>query len=307
MKSEFSSFVQRAVAMASSLLIIIALFTLLGLYGSAVNAQERDTPEKKWEDFNPANFDNPANVTNQWFPLKPGTQLAWEGTTIDDEGDAIPHRVVFTVTDLTKVIAGVRTVVCWDQDFSDGQLEETELVFFAQDNDGNVWHLGQYPEVYEEGKLVEAPCWLHGFEDSKAGIMMKAEPKLGTPSYSQGWGPAVGWTDRAAAHEVGVTVNVPAGDYEDVLVIREWAEGEPGYQIKYYARGVGNIKVGFLGDEEKTKETLEMVEFVQLDARGLEKAREAALKLEKSAYKNSKNVYANTKPAEQRSKTMGTK
>lgn len=307
MKSEFSSFVQRAVGMASSLMVIIALFTLSGLYSGAVNAQERDTPEQKWENFDPSNFDDPANVTNPWFPLKPGMQLAWEGTTIDDEGAAIPHRVVFNVTDLTKEIAGIRAVVCWDQDFSDGQLEETELVFFAQDNDGNVWHLGQYPEVYEDGKLLEAPAWLHGFEDSKAGIMMKAEPKLNTPSYSQGWGPAVGWTDRAAAHEMGIKVSVPAGDYEDVLVIREWAEEEPGFQIKYYARGVGNIKVGFLGDEEKTKETLDLVEFVQLDAKGMEKVRQAALKLEKSAYKNSKNVYAHTKPAEQRPKTTGTK
>lgn len=303
MKSAFSSFVQRALAIALSLLLVIVLF----MYSGAVKAQDRETPEKKWENFDPKNFDNPTKIDNQWLPLKPGTQLAWEGTTIDEEGAAIPHRVVFTVTDLTKVISGVRTVVCWDQDFSDGQLEETELVFFAQDNDGNVWHLGQYPEVYEEGKLVEAPCWLDGFEDSKAGIMMKAEPKLGAPSYSQGWGPAVGWTDRAAAHEMGVSVTVPAGTYEDVLVTKEWAEGEPGFQLKYYARGVGNIEVGFLGDEEKTKETLDLVEFVQLDPRAMEKARAAALKLEKNAYKNSKNVYAHTKPAEQMPKTAGTK
>jgi hypothetical protein len=307
MEPEIGSVSQKALAKVSSLLLIIIMCTWIGLDGGVANAQERDNPEKKWEDFDPANFDNPTNINNQWFPLKPGMQLAWEGTTIDDEGDAIPHRVVFTVTDLTKVIGGVRTVVCWDQDYSDGQLEETEIVFFAQDNDGNVWHLGQYPEVYEEGKLVEAPCWLHGFEDSRAGIMMKADPKLDTPSYSQGWGPAVGWTDRAVAHEMGVSVSVPAGDYEDVLVTREWAEGEPGYQLKYYARGIGNIKVGFLGDEEKTKETLDMVEFTQLDSKGMEQARKEALILEKNAYKNSKNVYASTRPAEQMPKTTGTK
>lgn len=305
MELRHANFSRRTIAMGSSLLLIIAIIAWLGLHCGVVLAQEEGSPAKEWEDFDPANFDNPTNIDNPWFPLKPGTRLTWEGTTIDDEGKAIPHRVVFHVTDLTKVIGGVRTVVCWDQDYSDGELEETELVFFAQDNDGNVWHLGQYPEVYDAGKLVEAPCWLHGFEDSKAGIMVKAEPKIGAPSYSQGWGPAVGWTDRASTHEMGLKVTVPAGSYEDVLVTKEWAKGEPGFQLKYYARGVGNIKVGFLGEEEKTKETLDLVEFVQLDSKAMEKVRKEALKLEKNAYKNSKNVYAHTKPAEPMAEAKG--
>ena len=40
-------------------------------------------------------------------PCEPGTQFVWEGHALDDE-DEIPRRVVFTVTDLTKVIDGVR-------------------------------------------------------------------------------------------------------------------------------------------------------------------------------------------------------
>ncbi|MEV7907643.1 hypothetical protein [Streptomyces anulatus] len=51
-------------------------------------------------------------------------------------------------------------LVAWDRDYSDGKLVETELAFFAQDDDGNVWHFGQYPEVHENGRLVEAPAWL---------------------------------------------------------------------------------------------------------------------------------------------------
>jgi hypothetical protein len=27
-----------------------------------------------------------------------------------------------------------------------------------------VWHLGEYPEEYENGKFVKAPAWLAGFE-----------------------------------------------------------------------------------------------------------------------------------------------
>ncbi len=312
MKSACSTFIRQTLIITAPFWTMLVIFTGLELSIGCARAQENKTdgkaeskmetkaPEKLWEDFDANNFDHrSANVDNPWFPLKPGTRLTWEGQTIDDEGQAVPHRVVFTVTDLTKMIAGVRTVVCWDQDYSDDVLEETELVFFAQDKDGNVWHLGQYPEVYEEGKLVEAPCWLHGFEEAKAGIMMLANPQPGTPSYSEGWSEKIPWTDRGKVDQMGQEVTVPAGHCQDVVVIVETSREEPDSEhLKYYARGVGYIKVGWRGAGEKTKETLELVKIEQLDARALAEVRAAALKLEKNAYKNSKNVYAHTAPAE---------
>jgi hypothetical protein len=251
------------------------------------------------ENFDPNNFDNSANIDNPWFPLKPGTQMVWEGVT-NEADEEIPHRVVLTVTDLTKVIDGVRTVVNLELDYSAGQLEESELAFFAQDNDGVIWHLGQYPEVYDEaGELIESPAWIHGLEEARAGISMKAEPQLGTPSYSQGWGPAVDWTDRARTAEMGAQTCVPFACYEDVLVIEEFARGEPNaFQLKYYARGVGNVRVGWKG-EDATQETLELVEVVQLSPEALAEARMKALEQEKRAYEISQDVYAYTTPAEQ--------
>ena len=153
----------------------LAIVASLLMSVAPVGAAEQ---EKAYEDFASARFDRSLEIDNKWFPLKPGTQYTWEGTTVDDEGVQEPHSVIFTVTDLTKEIDGVRAVVCWDRDFADDELEEAEIVFFAQDNNGNVWHLGQYPEEYDDGKVVAAPTWLHGINDGKAGIMMKAEPKL---------------------------------------------------------------------------------------------------------------------------------
>jgi hypothetical protein len=43
-------------------------------------------------------------------------------------------------------------------DYSDDDLVEAGIALYAQDNDGNVWFLGEYPEVYERGKLVEVPA-----------------------------------------------------------------------------------------------------------------------------------------------------
>jgi hypothetical protein len=256
-----------------------------------------ETIEKEFEDFDGSNFNRSTSIDNEWLPLRPGTRYVYEGFTVE-EGEKIPARVVITVTDLTKVIDRVRSVVSWDLDYSAGELVEAELAFFAQDNDGNVWRLGEYPEEYEEGKLADAPAWIAGIQNAKAGIAMKAESQLGEPSYSQGWAPAVEFTDRAQVYQVGRRTCVPFDCYEDVLVMEEFSREEPNaFQLKYYARGVGNVQVGWRG-KDASKETLKLVEVEQLSQDALTKVRTEALELEKSAYKISEDVYGRTPPAE---------
>ena len=253
--------------------------------------------EIKLEEFDPANFDNPTNIDNLWLPLKPGTQRVYEGST-EDSGFTIPHRLVFTITDLTKVVEGVRTVVAWVEDYSDEELVEAELAFYAQDNDGAVWYLGEYPEEYENGQFVAAPSWIAGFKGAKPGIKMRKEPYEGMPSYSQGWGPAVNWTDYGQVDQMGVEVCVPFECYQDVLVIAESSQDETdAFQLKYYASGVGEVQVGWRGDDA-TKEILKLVDLVQLDPAALADARTQALNLEKNSFERSKEVYANSSPLE---------
>jgi hypothetical protein len=276
-----------------------ALFaaTLLTLVSSISIAVSAFAAELQTEDFSSAKFDRPTVIDNEWMPLKPGTRWTWEGTTVDEEGATEPHTVIFTVTDLSKEIDGVRTIVCWDRDYADGELEETEIVFFAQDNDRNVWHLGQYPEEYEDGEFAAAPTWIHGVNDGKAGIMMKAAPVLGSPSYSQGLSLSTNWTDRAQVFQMGEKTTVPFGTFEDVLVMQEWDQEEPdSRQLKFYAPGIGNVRVGWRAEKDTDQEVLELVKFEQLDEKELAKARERVLKLEAHGFEVSKDVYAKTKP-----------
>jgi hypothetical protein len=253
-------------------------------------------PVNRLEDFNPDNFADSTNIDNPWYPLKPGTRRVLSGTT-EQSGLSFPHRIEFTVTDLTKVIQGVRTIVVYVEDYSENDLVEAELAFFAQDNDGNVWYLGEYPEEYENGRFVEAPAWIAGLKGAKAGIKMKAEPTEGT-SYSQGWGPAVNWTDYGRVDQLGQQVCVALECYQNVLVIAESSLAESdAFQLKYYAQGVGEVQVGWRGTDA-TKETLELVVFDQLTENELAEVRIKALNLEQSALKHSKEVYAMTSPLE---------
>jgi hypothetical protein len=261
-------------------------------------ASEAETTEPQFIDFDPNNFEHSTTIDNQWSPLKPGTRWVYEGVTVED-GESIPHRIEFTVTDLTKEIAGVRTVVAWLADYSDDELVEAELAFYAQDNDGNVWYLGEYPEEYEEGKLVAAPTWIAGLLDARPGIKMMADPQPGMPSYFQGWGPAVEWSDYSVVDQVGQETCVPVDCYKNVLVMAESSLDEVGiFQLKYYAPGVGEIRTGWRG-ADATQEELELVELAQLSPEDLADARAKALGLEKHAYEVSQHVYGQTPPAEQ--------
>jgi len=249
------------------------------------------------KDFDRTNFDNSTRIDNKWLPLEPGGHSVFEGSAIDD-GERISRRVVTTVTDLTKEISGVNTMVVWERDYTEGEEVEAELAFFAQDNDGNVWYMGEYPEEYEGGEFDKAPGWLAGLKGASAGIAMRAEPRLGTPSYAQGYAPPpINWVDRGRVYKVGQKTCVPVDCYEDVLVIEEFERNKPGaYQLKYYAPGVGDIRVGWRGPEEEEKEGLDLVKDVRLSPEALAKARADALELEKHAYEL-KDYYKKTKPA----------
>lgn len=273
---------------------VCILFLALVLSACGNPATPENTAEFK--DFDPSNFDNSTVITNKWMPMQPGTQWAYEGTAVDEEGNEFDRRIEFTVTDLTKEIAGVNTVVAWIVDYNDGEVIEKEVAFYAQDNDGNVWYLGEHPEEFEDGKFIDAPTWIAGVEDAKPGIKMMAEPKVGTPSYYQGWGPAVEWSDYGRIDKMGEETCVPVDCYQDVMVIAESSLGEVGAaQFKYYAAQVGEVRVNW-GGTDASQETLELVEHVQLSPEELAEIHAEALALEEHAYEISEDVYGKTSP-----------
>lgn len=256
-----------------------------------------DTFSPLFADFDPGNFSRSTEIDNVWMPLKPGTQWVLDGIAITAD-ERIPHRIEFTVTDLTKEILGVRTVVAWIEDFEDDVLVEKEIGFYAQDDDGSVWYLGEHPEEYDAGKFVAAPTWIAGLENARPGIKVVAEPRLGDQTYYQGWAPVVEWSDYGRVDATDVDDCVAAGCYQGVLRVAESSLGEEGiYQIKSYARGVGEIRVGWRGEAE-TREELELVALQTLSPEALASVRAAALSLEAHAYEISPDVYGLTKPSQ---------
>jgi hypothetical protein len=252
----------------------------------------------------PVNFDraifdeNSANITHEWWPMKPGTQWLWEGTAFED-AVKIRRRLIFTVTDLTKEIAGVRTLVGWDRDFNNEILIEQELIFLAQDKKGNIWHFGQSVEIYDdEGALEGGQTWLVGYLDgAKAGILLPAKLEAGGPQYSQGFAPPpFYWDDVATIAGAVEKTCVAAGCFDEVVMIEESEPAiEEAFQLKYWARGVGNIKTGWRGSAEEEKEELELIRKREITPDALALIRSDALKHEARA-----NIYGFTPPLKPR-------
>ena len=282
-----------------SLIFICCLLMVWAVAGSARTQSSALTGSAK--DFQRAKFDKSStHITNEWLPLRPGLQLTYKGSAIPEgEKTRVKRRVVSTVTDLSKFIDGVRTLVIWEKDYTAGKLGESEIAFFAQDKAGNVWLLGEYPEEYENGKVVDAPTWISGQKGARAGIAMLANPKVGSADYAQGFAPApVEFKDRARVYKKGQKTCVPVKCYRDVLVIEEFEKGVAGVlHLKYYAPNVGLVRVGWRGAKEVEKETLALVKRQQLGTKALSKADKEALRLDKNAYKRSAEVYGKTPQA----------
>jgi hypothetical protein len=241
-------------------------------------------------------FSDPTLIDNPYLPLARGTRWAFDGHTVEDD-EEIPHQIVTIITDLTKEIDGVEAVVGYEEDWSDGQLVEVEIFFVTQDDEGNVWRMGEYPEEFEDGQFVAAKPWLAGVQDALAGYMMRAEPRAGDRSYAQGWGPAVEWADRGRVIEDGIQDCVAFGCYEEVVVVEEWDIAEPlARQLKFHAPGIGLIRVDWSGTADQGQEELELVEFGQLTAEELADARAKALALEARAYDIAPDVYGASEP-----------
>src|SRR5262249_45321057 len=152
---------------------------------------------------------------------------------------------------------------------------------------------------WEERRVAAARAGSFGMGGGRGVMLVPAAPRLGTPSYAEGWGPAVEWSDRGQVDQMGQRTCVPAACYDSALVIAETSSGEPdATQLKYYARGTGNVRVGWRGAGEKTQEVLELARVERLDAQGMAAARAEAKKLEQSGYQRSSSVYAHTPPVE---------
>jgi hypothetical protein len=185
--------------------------------------------------LDPARFT--AQIDNPWWPMAPGSRWVYRET--DAEGNE--QRVEVTVTRSTRKILGIDARVVHDIATSNGQVQEDTYDWYAQDDQGNVWYLGEDTKEYKDGKVATTEgSWQGGVDGAQPGILVPAHPNPGM-TYRQEFykGQA---EDGAQVLRLGMRVKGPAGMFDQVLVTKEFTPLEPDVvEHKFYARGVGQV------------------------------------------------------------------
>ena len=183
----------------------------------------------------PARFS--ARVTNQWYPLLPGSVYVYRGVK-----DGEPSREVMTVTHRTKTIEAAPCVVVSDLLYLSGRLEERTEDYYTQDSLGRVWYFGEKTaELDKQGHVkTTSGSWLAGVHGAKAGIFMFTHPIPGRSARQEYYkGEA---DDHFQVLRLDASVKVPFITTTHALLTKEWTPLEPGViDHKYYARGIGTV------------------------------------------------------------------
>jgi len=176
-----------------------------------------------------------ADVTNPWFPLKPGAVYSYTGVK-----DGKPSREVLRVTHRTKTITGVPCVVVDDRLWIEGHLAERTNDWYSQDARGNVWYFGEdTAELDAHGRVTSTEgTWQAGVDGARAGVYMPAHPRVGMSGLQEYY--------KGHAEDsfvvIGLFETVTGAVSADALLTRETTPLEPGVvDHKLYVRGIGTV------------------------------------------------------------------
>lgn len=232
----------------------LSKFALLGTAAVALAAIPQPLGARTVElEFDAGDFSDPLDIDNSFFPLVPGTTFVYKAETSDGcEVDVV------TVTNDTRVVAGVTTRVVEDLAYEDEDCdgpEASELVektfdWYAQDDAGNIWYFGEQTFDCEGASncTLGDGSWEAGVNGALPGIIMLANPQSGD-RYRQEQAEGV-------AEDWGMVMNLnrsvrlqrddafPPGTFSGCLITKEWNDLEPGsVEQKTYCPNVGLVLI----------------------------------------------------------------
>ena len=237
---------------SSRLYLRVQSVLLLGLIvGISFNAARAEVPS------GPPTFGNPLNIDNPFFPFQPGGLKVFAGTDHGTKTAAIDNYLTAT---RTFGLNG-KNVACHilvEESYEDNELVERSFNYFAQADDGTVYYFGEVVNIFENGVVVSHEgSWLVGGATlpsdppgignaAKPGLFMPANPELGDMFKPEDLFPIVDETGEVIG--VDLDVLVPAGKYDGAIEVQESSRLDPATELKWYAPGVGVVKVRAKGE-----------------------------------------------------------
>lgn len=221
--------------------------------------EEECEPPETVPDFSLATFSNPTLIDNPYFPLVVGTIKTYES----QDGS---ETTVVEVLSQTHPVSGVTCRVVRDRVSVDGVLIEDTHDFFAQDDDGNVWYMGEEVDNYNyrnNGDFIDIThegAWEAGLDVAgigtiaSPGFIMKSNPMPGDLYHQEFYRTEA--EDMAEVIALNVPVMLTDGSPYSCHQTRDFTPlDRRSNEYKYFAPGIGLV----LEEDVRTGDRTELV------------------------------------------------
>lgn len=194
-------------------------------------------------EFDAGDFSDPTSVTNDYWGLRfPVPDVAVYYSESDD-GCEVSESIVTGVVGPGFFAApyDIQAIVVRDREWVSDECDEIYTLvedtddWYAQDDFGNVWYLGESTTAWDDEQdcLTPEGSWKAGEDDAVPGVIMLANPTPGA-SYQQEFYEDEA-EDEAKILRLNATVSIDFGEYAGCLMTKEYTPLSPGdVEHKYY-------------------------------------------------------------------------
>ena len=229
--------------------LAVVLVALLGAACSSAGGGDCPTesgtgcaPKSARVDLYEPTFSDPTTVTNPLFPIAMLDSVVFSGTV-----DGKPFRTETTLLPETKTLEWngreIEALVSQYMAFSGGRIEEVALDYYAQDDIGAVWYLGEDVADYDKEGVIftHEGTWRVGVDGAPLSMIMPSVPHVGDAYLAENTPPSA-WEELTVL-SVDLVVSGPSGPIPGAMVGSELhMDGER--EEKVFAPGYGEFSTG---------------------------------------------------------------
>ena len=232
--------------------LAVALAGLLASGAGVVSPARAEVPS------GPPTFSNPLIIDNAFFPFVPNGLKIFTGS---DHGTKIGAKDYYLTETRTFEVNGTNVPcrVLVEEAYEADELVERSFNYFAQSDDGTVYYFGEVVNNYVDGVIDNhGGSWLVGGPKQSLNdppetgnapipaVFMPANPELGDVFKPEDLFPIVDETAEIVG--VDLDVLVYGVKYDGAIKVEESTLLAPGTESKWYAPGVGVVKVQTKGE-----------------------------------------------------------
>jgi hypothetical protein len=203
-------------------------------------------PDSARVDLAVPTFSDPTSISNPLFPV-----LSQESVLMLGHVDGKPFRTEVTLLPETRIIEWngqqIEALVSQYAAFLGGRLNEVAYDYYAEDDDGAVWYLGEDVFDFAGGAIVSTDgTWLAG-RDGPAAMIMPADPQVGDVYRTENV-PGFAF-EEVTVKDTGRPLDGPLGPVEGGIVVSE-LHMDGTREAKTFGPGYGEFLTGGGGDLE---------------------------------------------------------